>query len=101
MWKKRVLIDKTDDLSKYALKRRKPKGWMFWGSFVDRRKGPYFVWEKEYGGIGADNYIRFILPLVDQFNQSYRIVFQQDNASAYRARKTKDRLRELGIEVLQ
>ncbi|KAK4102975.1 hypothetical protein N658DRAFT_330857 [Parathielavia hyrcaniae] len=99
-WKKRVHMDKTNDLSKYALKKRRPKGWMFWGSFTGRRKGPFFVWEKEYGSICADNYIQYILPLVGRFNQEQRIVFQQDNASAHRARKTKARLQELGIEVL-
>ena len=95
-------MDRTDDLSQYALQKRKPKGWMFWGSFAGRRKGPSFIWEKEYGGVGADNYIQYILPLVAEFQHRHgAIVFQQDNASAHRARKTQDKLRDMGIAVLR
>jgi hypothetical protein len=91
MWKKRVLMDKTDDLNKYSLRRRKPKGWMFWASFAGRRRGPSFIWEKHYGTIRAVNYIQFILPLVAGFQQRYGpIIFQQDNAPAHRANATKN-----------
>lgn len=52
-WKKRVLMDKNDNKDKYALKKRKPKGWMFWACFAGGKKGPCFFWEKKYGGINA------------------------------------------------
>jgi hypothetical protein len=55
---------------------------MFWGSFAGRRKGPYFFWGKEYGGINAEKYISFILPSVQAFisSQEDEVLFQQDNA---------------------
>ncbi|KAK0703234.1 hypothetical protein B0T26DRAFT_730392 [Lasiosphaeria miniovina] len=31
---------------------------MFWESFAKRRKGPSFIWEREYGGIDATNLLR-------------------------------------------
>ncbi len=35
---------------------QRPQGWMFWGSTFGTRKGPGFVWEKEWGNITAANY---------------------------------------------
>lgn len=100
--KKRILMDKTNNLKKYALKRRKPKGQMFQGSFIGGQKGPSFIWEKQYSSIDRDNYRRHIISKVTEF-QHYNgpIIFQQDNASAHRARATKDLLNALGIEVIQ
>ena len=43
MWKKYVLMYKDDDINKYALKKRKPKGWMFWGCFAGREKAPGWI----------------------------------------------------------
>jgi len=40
---------------------------MLWEQFAGRRKGPGFFWEKKYGGITAEKYIHYILPLVHQF----------------------------------
>jgi len=102
MWKKRVLMHKDDDKRKYALKKRKPKGWMFWTCFAGGRKGPCFFWEKEYGGINAVKYIRYIIPLVACFRNQIGdgFVFQQDNAPSHRARATKNAFRELGIELV-
>lgn len=103
MWKKRVLLHKDDDIREYALKKRKPKGWMFWGSFAGGRKGPWFVWEKEYGGIDANNYIRHVVPLIIDFHQltGRNLIFQQDNAPSHRARRTKDTLVAAGVEILK
>jgi len=106
MWKKRALMHKDDDKKKYALKKRKPKGWMCWGCFAGGKKGPFFVWEKEYGGINAEKYIRHILPLVIQFKREVEaelggFSYQQDNAPAHRARATKDAFAAAGIELIQ
>ncbi|KAM7185269.1 hypothetical protein V8F33_012498, partial [Rhypophila sp. PSN 637] len=63
MWKQRgILFDDEDEeqIEDWALERRRPKGWLFWGSFAGRRKGPFFFWEKEYGGINSDKYIFYI-----------------------------------------
>ena len=102
MWKKHVILFRGQDLADFALQRRKPKGWMFWGCFAGRIKGPGFVWEKEYGGIGANNYIEHIIPLIIRFyRQIQASVFQQDNASAHRARRTKAALNLQGVNVVR
>jgi transposase len=103
-WKQRVLVDTEagEKASDFPLKRRKPEGWMFWGIFAGRRKGPYFIWEKEYGGIDAINYVTFVVPLIKRFyDEIGGFVFQQDNAPSHRARITKAALQEGGIELLR
>jgi len=56
MWKKWVIIYDSEDIESFALVRKKPYGWMFWGSFAGGQKGPCFFWEKEYGGITGEKY---------------------------------------------
>ena len=67
MWKKYVLIYKDDDINKYALKKRKPKGWMFWGCFTGREKAPGWIWEKRMGRINSGSYVRWIVPQIIAF----------------------------------
>jgi transposase len=98
MWKQWITIHECEDPESFALLRQKPHGWMFWGSFVGRRKGPCFFWEKEYGGITSEKYCRFILPLVQQFIHGYvDMHFQQDGAPAHRADATRLELATLQI----
>jgi hypothetical protein len=52
---------KNDDISKYRWARRKPKGWMFWGSSAGR--GLLYVWPKGYGSIDSQKYTPEIAPL--------------------------------------
>ena len=73
---------------------------MFWGVFASSRKGPGFIWEKAYGGINATNYIKHILPLITDFHHQQPFIFQQDNTPAHKARRTKDKIQKLGIELL-
>jgi transposase len=106
MWKQWLTIHDTEDPEAWASLRQKPHGWMFWGSFAGGTKGPCFFWEKEYGGITAEKYQRFIIPLVYTFIEEQRaqgrnLVFQQDNASAHSARSTKALLGALGIHVVR
>jgi transposase len=106
MWKQWITIHDVEDPEAWALLRQKPHGWMFWGSFAGGIKGPCFVWEKEYGGITAEKYQRFIIPLVHTFYEEQReegrdLVFQQDNASAHSARSTRRLLAGLGIQVVK
>lgn len=106
MWKQWITLHDVEDLESWALIRAKPHGWMFWGSFAGGIKGPSFFWEKEYGGISADKYQRFIVPLVHIFyeefgDQNDGLIFQQDNASPHSARSTRSLLAALGIEVLR
>jgi hypothetical protein len=103
VWKKWITIHDTEDPRTWALLRRKPHGWMFWGSFAGRNKGPGFIWEKGYGGINAQKYQRYILPLVWTFwdSNGQEWAFQQDNAPSHRAKTTKRWLRSVGIDTLK
>ena len=103
MWKRWITVHDTEDPRTWALLRQKPHGWMFWGCFAGRHKGPGFFWEKGYGGIDAAKYQHFVLPLVWQFWGSLgnEFVFQQDNASAHRARSTRRLIAALGFEVME
>jgi transposase len=75
---------------------------MFWGSFAGRRKGPSFIWPKEFGGINGQKYTREIVPLVRAFHERHGpIIFQQDNAPGHRARVTQEAFQQAGIEVLR
>ncbi|KAL2018279.1 hypothetical protein VTK56DRAFT_983 [Thermocarpiscus australiensis] len=75
---------------------------MFWGSFAGGIKGPSFFWEKEYGGITAEKYQQFIVPLVYTFcEENGGMVFQQDNAAFHLARSTRRLFAALGIEVIE
>ena len=105
MWKKRgILFDDEDSeaIEDWALRKRRPNGWMFWGSFAGGIKGPTFVWEKEYGGINSDKYIQHILPLLaTHFRRHPQHLFQQDNAPSHRSRKTTTALTAAGIPILR
>jgi hypothetical protein len=106
MWKQWLTIHDSEDPEAWASLRQKPHGWMFWGSFAGGTKGPCFFWEKEYGGITAEKYQRFIIQLVYTFIEEQRaqgrnLVFQQDNASAHSARSMKALLGALGIHVVR
>lgn len=49
--------------------------------------GPSFFWEKEHGGLKAQKYVSYILPLVLAFvrSQEEELLFHQDNAPSHRA----------------
>jgi transposase len=94
-------MHKDEDIKEHSRKRRKPEGWMFWGSFAGRRRGPSFIWPKEYGGVNRWTYTREIVPLVAQYYHREGIsLFQHDNAPGHRARYTKDALQAAGVELL-
>src|SRR5260370_25236195 len=96
---------------------QRPQGWMFWGSTFGTRKGPGFVWEKEWGNITAANYqvcgksfrtsirlclevakdadtsqqhtLPHVLGFIQAEAQAGRLVyFQQDNAPAHKTKTT-------------
>jgi len=104
MWKKWVTIHDSEDIESFALVRKKPHGWMFWGSFAGGQKGPCFFWEKEYGGITGEKYQQHIIPRVHTFleaqDEPQAFIFQQDNASPHTSKDTRIILRALGIETL-
>jgi hypothetical protein len=84
------------------VKRRRAKGWMFWGSFSGNTKGPSLFWEKDWGTIGSVSYRQHIVPLVHGWIRMYpNLVFMQDNASGHAAADTIEDLRERGIITVE
>jgi transposase len=70
-------------------------GWMFWGSFADKTKGPALFWEKEWGTITLASYRERIVPLLHEWihqrrqrNWAEELTLMQDNAPGHRARAT-------------
>jgi DDE superfamily endonuclease len=109
---------------------QRPQGWMFWGSTFGTRKGPGFVWEKEWGNITAANYqvcgksfrtsirrclevakdadtsqqhtLPHVLEFIQAEAQAGRLVyFQQDNAPAHKAKSTQEFLRSHDVQVIK
>jgi len=81
-----------------VIKRRRAKGWMFWGSFNGTRKGPHLFWEKDWGTIGSESYRAHIVPLVEGWMRMYPgLIFMQDNAPGHAAADTIQDLQERGI----
>lgn len=102
MWKRWITVHDTEDPETWALLRQKGHGWMFWGSFTGRKKGPCFFWEKEMGSITSDKYCEHILPRVERFLRPYvDCWFQHDGASSHTALYTQMMLAELRIQVVK
>ncbi len=102
LWKRRITIHDTEDPESFALLRRKPHGWMFWGQFAGRQKGVGFFWEKEWGGISAHKYTFLVVPLIARFYRDSGLrIYQQDNAPSHAAKITRETFRTLGIKTLQ
>jgi transposase len=83
-------------------------GWIFWGSFTGKNKGPALFWEKEWGSIISVSYRERILPLIQRWIQQRRqenwveeLTLMQDNAPSHRARATLQDLAERLIRVLE
>ena len=69
----------------------KQKAWMFWGSIIGGKKGPFCFWEKEWGNMTSLGYREHILPLVESYIESYPgVFFQQDGAACHRAIETRE-----------
>jgi transposase len=84
----------------YTQKIRKPRCWMFWGSIIDGKKGPYRFWEKEWGSINSSRYNDHILNHIEEvFELHPEYWFQQDGASSHRSRETMSNLRRRGIRT--
>lgn len=103
MWKQWITLHKDEAPEAYALMKRRPQGWMFWGQFAGHRKGATHFWEKGLGGIDSDKYIDKILPLVEGFYNtlpSQERIFQQDNASSHSSRRTRQELLQRHIQTV-
>lgn len=64
--------------------------WMFWGTMIGGRKGPYVFFEKEWGSINSEVYNTYILSLIEDYlRQHPGCIFMQDNAPAHRSLETR------------
>jgi transposase len=76
---------------------------MFWGSFHGNTKGPYIIWEKEWGSIISASYRERVVPLISRFieQRAYEageeLILIQDNAPSHVARGTREELENRGI----
>ena len=94
-----ITVHDCEDPATFALIKQKGHGFMFWGSFAGRVKGPTYFWPDQTS-IDGPEYCRHILPLICDWLEAQGdpdIRLQQDNASAHRSRLTQAWLRELEI----
>lgn len=100
MFRQWITLHANENREDYALMRRRPAGWMFAGMFAGAQKGPGLFWEKEWGGITAEKYQRWFLPLVEHFYHDSvtppASIFQKDNAPAHAARSTQAAILNMG-----
>jgi DDE superfamily endonuclease len=83
-------------------------GWIFWGSFSGKLKGPALFWEKEWGSITSESYRERVVPFIQRWidqrrqnNWAEDLTLMQDNAPGHRARETLRELTERYIRVLE
>lgn len=68
-------------------------GWMFWGSFHGKTKGPCLFWEKEWGSITSQSYCERIVPIIDGYmhlmrNSNCYLQLMQDGAPGHASNDT-------------
>ena len=81
---------------------RKRIGWMFWGSFFGREKGPCLFWEKEWDSITAASYSERIVPLMHGMVSTRQdLQVMQDNAPSHKAAQTLRELSERQITLIE
>jgi hypothetical protein len=98
-----VLQDHSEDYHPDSLQHKysKAPAWMFWGSIVNRRKGPCRFWEKEWGNIDSAKYNEYILGLVEELFYGHpEYIFQHDNAPSHKSYQTQANLRRRGIPCI-
>lgn len=82
-------------------RRPRGKGWMIWGAFFENVKGPFIIWEKEWGTINSDTYCQYILPHIRDFMSEHpHLSFMQDGAPGHGAQATQNKIREYGINMI-
>lgn len=81
---------------------RKRTGWMFWGSFFGREKGPCLFWEKEWRSITAASYSERIVPLMHgMVSMRQDLQVMQDNAPSHKAARTMRELNERNVTPIE
>ena len=63
--------------------------WMFWGTLIKGRKGPYVFFEKEWGNVNSEVYNTYALSLIEEYLTHDSGIFIQDNAPSHRSIETK------------
>jgi transposase len=83
-------------------------GWMFWGSFAGKTKGPAVFWEKDWGNITSESYREHVVPLIDgwirlrrQHNWAEELILMQDNAPCHTAQATLQDFAERRIRFIR
>src|SRR5207247_2620495 len=77
---------------------RKKKGWIFWGCFAGKVKGPCLFWEKEWGSIDQKTYCERTVPLIHGWiRMNPHLQLMQDGAPGHAAGETKEELASHGI----
>ena len=75
---------------------------MFWGSFYGSVRGPFLFWDKSWGKINSEKYVRRIVPLTAEFmaaNPGKNLM--QDNAPSHASRATINELLSIGIVPIE
>jgi transposase len=104
-WAQWITIHSLEDPENWKVIRQKGHGWMFWGCFSGLRKGPCYIWPKEYGGIDQHKYQEHVVPLIQRWYEELgafgQMPFVQDGAPGHRARSTKLAMERLGIPLVK
>ena len=76
-------------------------GWMFWGCFSGKIKGPCVFWEKDWGKINKESYSEHIIPVVEGWMKlTSGLLFMQDNAPGHAAKYTREELQSRNIPYI-
>ena len=74
---------------------------MVWGSIIGTQKGPFLIWEKEWGNINSVKYCDRIIPLITTVKAEYpNMILMQDGAPPHTALRTKEELQNAGIDLM-
>lgn len=77
-------------------------GWMFWGSFHGKSKGPCLSWEKQWASITSQLYSDRIVPIIHGYlrlmrNEGQHLQLTQDGAPSHVSAETTQELHERHI----
>ena len=101
IWVTRKAGEEYEDSCLFTKVQRRT-GWMFWGCFSGRKKGPSLFWEKKWETINSERYCEYTLPLVERHITLHPyLTFMQDNAPAHGSKYTKTWLQNHGIRFLK
>jgi transposase len=83
-------------------KHHKKRGWMFWGSFHGKRKGPGVFWEKQWGSINKESYSEHILPIIHQYVIEHpELQLMQDHAPGHAPQHTQECMAGFGLHPIR